>query len=125
MKLDNLQEARYAGGRITAVKVHQVYQMYKEHDNFHDQAIRNRHPDYVSAFSEIQTDRSARQRQDTEGEVFAQLVFRAHDKTVSRDDLRRWVLDYAKQNNLPYTNVSERGTSSISLQYRIPHRRKP
>ncbi len=125
MRLDDLQEARYVGGHIDAIKVHQVYQLYKEHDNFQDQAIRNRHPDYVSAFSEMQVDVSARQRLDSEGEVFTQLVFRSHNRTSQRDDLRRWVLDYAKRNNLPYTDVTERGTSSIALQYRIPHRRKP
>ena len=127
MKLSQLNEARYKVGNITPVTVHQVHELYKKHDNYDNQAKRlhaEREGDrYVSSFSELQVDQSARQRRDKNGNVFAQLVFRDHNKEVTLEELKRWVLEYAKENQLPYTDVVNRGTSSISLQFRIPTRR--
>lgn len=117
MKIKQILEARYTGD-IDKISVHQVYQVYKEHNTGSYFSVAA--PPGGTRF--IDPAIHAKQRYITNtDELYTQLAFIS--SKMSQEELKRWVQDYAKQHQLPYTHIINRGTAKVILQFKRPQRK--
>lgn len=107
MKIKEILEARYAGD-INKISVHQVFQLYKEHNTEMG----------IGADPLIHAKQTYGSGTPEETNIVSILTFRSSQQ--SQTDLMRWVREYTKINRLPYTGIANRGTQAIQIRYSIP-----
>ncbi len=107
MKIKQILEARYTGD-INKISVHQVFQLYKEHNTEVG----------IGADPLIRAKQTYGGGTPEEANIISLLTFRSSEQ--SQTDLMRWVREYTKVNRLPYTEINNRGTQAIQIRYSIP-----